>query len=112
MLQQLLHYLNLHFVHVVQHQELYYLVIDASLPIDWLLFQPLFAKEIERLLQRFVLSIFYYATDGDNWDVNTGWLTAVPECTWYGVELCENDSIVDFYFGKFQDLIPFEILHF
>lgn len=38
-----------------------------------------------RFEQRYVLALFYYATDGDNWQNNQGWLTAQNECWWYGI---------------------------
>lgn len=38
----------------------------------------------ERRAQRLALAIFYYATDGDNWIQNTGWLSYdTNECEWY-----------------------------
>ena len=37
--------------------------------------------------QRAVLTAFYYATDGDNWTNNEGWLSDQPLATWHGVEV-------------------------
>jgi hypothetical protein len=36
-----------------------------------------------RVLTRFTLAMFYYSTDGDNWNINDGWLSDGHECTWY-----------------------------
>jgi len=37
-----------------------------------------------RLVQRFALATFFYATDGENWKQNTDWLSyEIPECEWY-----------------------------
>lgn len=36
-----------------------------------------------RKVQRYVLAVFYYSTNGDEWgDYNTGWLSDESECTW------------------------------
>ena len=37
--------------------------------------------------QRAVLTAFYYATDGDNWTNNQGWLSDQPLAAWHGVEV-------------------------
>jgi hypothetical protein len=33
-------------------------------------------------IQRYVLAVFYYSTNGDEWRRNTGWLSDEDECTW------------------------------
>lgn len=39
--------------------------------------------------QRYGLSVLYYATEGDDWDENEGWVQdGVPECEWFNVT-CE-----------------------
>jgi hypothetical protein len=38
-----------------------------------------------RLVQRWVLASFYYATNGDEWVVRLGWMGPRDECEWYGV---------------------------
>lgn len=35
------------------------------------------------------LVALYVSTNGDEWKVNTGWLTAAAPCTWYGVTCVE-----------------------
>ncbi|KAL3928491.1 MAG: hypothetical protein SGBAC_012629, partial [Bacillariaceae sp.] len=33
-------------------------------------------------LERYALASLYYSTDGDNWTVNTNWLSSNPVCNW------------------------------
>ncbi|CAB9511672.1 Leucine Rich Repeat [Seminavis robusta] len=69
----------------------------------WMLNDPnLHTYSDERQLQRFVLAILYYGTDGDNWFHNDGWLDYdVSECDWYfntvvdeliGMPVCDEDN--------------------
>ena len=39
-----------------------------------------------RIIQRYVLVVFYYATGGDGWTNNEGWLGHLTECNWYGLQ--------------------------
>jgi hypothetical protein len=32
--------------------------------------------------QRYVMAVFYYSLDGDNWSSSDGWLSGDSECTW------------------------------
>ena len=41
--------------------------------------------------QRYGLTTLYFATEGAEWNDNTGWLGAEQECAWAGVE-CESGS--------------------
>lgn len=43
-----------------------------------------------RLIQRYVLAVFYYSTSGDKWKENTDWLSGENECTW-----CTMNSDID-----------------
>ncbi|KAL7472887.1 hypothetical protein ACHAXS_013276 [Conticribra weissflogii] len=36
--------------------------------------------------QRYTLAVFYYATNGDDWLTNAGWLTNSSECDWFGIK--------------------------
>lgn len=36
-----------------------------------------------RLIQRYVLAVLYFSTNGDNWDDSTNWLSSKNECTWF-----------------------------
>eukprot|EP00984_Skeletonema_dohrnii_P005236 scaffold1834_cov73-Skeletonema_dohrnii-CCMP3373.AAC.1 len=35
-----------------------------------------------QIIQRYILAVFYYATNGDGWDDNGGWLGSSNECYW------------------------------
>lgn len=47
--------------------------------------------------QRYIMALFYYAMDGDNWVQKQGWLSEKSECEWFGIdgvsEGCGNDGI-------------------
>eukprot|EP00986_Skeletonema_menzelii_P011079 scaffold5610_cov83-Skeletonema_menzelii.AAC.2 len=46
--------------------------------------------------QLYALSVLYYATNGDSWGDNSGWLDfSQSECGWYGVT-CNDENIVTF----------------
>ena len=40
--------------------------------------------------RRGALVVFYNATNGDEWDDSTNWLSDAPICEWYGLD-CNND---------------------
>mmetsp|Transcript_26969 Transcript_26969/g.56758 ORF Transcript_26969/g.56758 Transcript_26969/m.56758 type:complete len:708 (+) Transcript_26969:166-2289(+) len=49
--------------------------------------------------QRYAMAVFYYSTDGDNWQTQDGWLKEGSECNWHGIqglgnclEGCTNDG--------------------
>ena len=44
------------------------------------------------LIQRYGLSTFYFAMEGDSWTNNEGWLGNTHECDWYGVD-CNQDKL-------------------
>ena len=65
-----------------------------------------------RIINRFALATFYFATNGDGWtkcgresnhcSSDIEWLTAENECEWYGVECNDDDSeITKIFFRKF-----------
>ena len=35
--------------------------------------------------QRYVMAVFYYSLNGDDWSSSDGWLSGDSECTWKGV---------------------------
>ncbi|KAL7551210.1 hypothetical protein ACHAWF_014424 [Thalassiosira exigua] len=39
-----------------------------------------------RFVQRYVLAVFYYATDGGSWRNRFGWMSSKHECEWYGID--------------------------
>lgn len=66
----------------------------------------------DRIIRRFVLATFYFATNGDEWskcgrgstscDVSREWLTGANECDWYAIECNQDDShITEIFFRKF-----------
>ena len=38
-----------------------------------------------RFRQRYIMVLFYFAMDGDNWENNEGWLGGASECEWFGI---------------------------
>jgi len=38
------------------------------------------------MLQRYALAVFYFSTEGNRWDINSGWVMSMNECEWYGVD--------------------------
>lgn len=66
-----------------QYKALAWLADDANLfnlP-DW------------KVIQRYVLGVFYYATNGDEWVDNTGWLSEEEECSWRWYAEGSGDSL-------------------
>ena len=66
----------------------------------------------DRVIRRFALATFYFATNGDEWfvcgrestscDVSRQWLTGANECDWYAIGCDQDDShITEIFFGKF-----------
>lgn len=57
-----------------------------------------------QLRQRFALATFFYATGGENWLVNTGWLSPTSECDWYFhpsvIATCSGDIDEEFVFRR------------
>ena len=39
-----------------------------------------------QIILRYVLVVFYYATGGDGWTNNEGWLGHLTKCNWYGLQ--------------------------
>jgi hypothetical protein len=66
---------------------------DADSPqgkaLEWITFTDPIAPQLQpgtdyaRIIQRFVLTVLYYATNGDSWRKNDKWLTGANECDWY-----------------------------
>jgi Leucine rich repeat len=40
----------------------------------------------DRLVQRFLLGLLYLQLSGPSWNDQSGWMTGMPECDWYGIE--------------------------
>ncbi|KAL7490391.1 hypothetical protein ACHAWT_000019, partial [Skeletonema menzelii] len=62
--------------------------------------------------QLYALKAFYFATNGDSWDINSGWLdSSQSECDWFGVT-CDDENIVtslDLGNNNLSGSIPTEI---
>ena len=50
------------------------------------------------LEQRYALVTMYFSTFGDDWNENSGWLTAAHECTWFGIS-CNGDQLTGIDLG-------------
>jgi hypothetical protein len=50
--------------------------------------------------QRYALATFYFSTSGDNWIVNTGWLSVAGECDWFGIT-CVDGKVTANIMGTF-----------
>lgn len=50
-----------------------------------------------RIVQRYILALLYYATDGTNWDANAQdkWLSSDSECDWAGVTCDANNLVIE-----------------
>ena len=46
----------------------------------------------DALIQRYILTTFYFGTNGENWDNSDGWLTSSIVCDWYGIECDDSDT--------------------
>jgi len=78
------------------------LLVDPSTPqgmaIDWItLDDPLKIDPCvyPTLEQRYGLATIYFATGGANWINNNEWLSAMPECQWFGITCDAKNVTVD-----------------
>ena len=39
----------------------------------------------------------YDATNGDEWDDSTNWLSDAPLCDWYGIDCNNDDDVIGIY---------------
>jgi len=65
-----------------------------------------------RIIQRYVLVVFFYATGGDGWTNNEGWLGHLTECNWYGLQcnpFSNNLERLDLSSNQLSGEIPSEI---
>ena len=56
-----------------------------SRAISWLYASDRNDTSDHQLVQRWALASFYYATNGNGWLDNEGWMTTDDECTWFGI---------------------------
>ena len=56
-----------------------------SRALSWLYASDRNDTSDHQLVQRWALASFYYATNGNGWLDNEGWMTTDDECTWFGI---------------------------
>jgi len=92
---------------------------DAS---DWLIGQDSFTvcPEDTKLIQRYVMALFYYSTEGESWSscgqgdlgcAGTVFLAPTFECEWFGLTCNQEDCIteIEFESNNVAGTIPFEL---
>lgn len=51
------------------------------------------------VVEKYVLAVFYYSTNGDEWDDNSGWLSSSDQCEWFststGGSICDSLGRID-----------------
>ena len=69
----------------------------------WLIHDDLqqYSAENPKLVQRYVLSIIYITTNGQNWTTPYGFLTGKDECDWQAVT-CTNQLVTTLNLGKWS----------
>ncbi|CAJ1950800.1 unnamed protein product [Cylindrotheca closterium] len=69
---------------------------NKGLAMDWLVADTwdIANDELQLWEERFALAVFYYATTGDGWNNNAGWLTPTHVCSWYGINGCNANGSV------------------
>ena len=51
------------------------------------------------LLQRYIVALMYYSTEGWIWNTNWGYLGTNSECDWYGMK-CDGGQVIEIKLGK------------
>ena len=71
-----------------------------------------FSHESRKFIERYVLALFYYQTDGENWDDSHNFLAPIDHCQWHnkyvtpqgafikGVQCSEEGFVIDIDLGK------------
>lgn len=86
-----------------------------AMAFQWVLRDPsLPIYSDQRIRQRFALATLYFATDGDQWNDNNGWLSysSLHECNWYtrpDIGLRDKRTIIHGYLTNFfpqEDAVP------
>ena len=70
--------------------------------LSWLAFsdQLVTTPEDPLMVERYVLAVLYYATNGAEWINNNGWLADYSICSWFGVEECSDGYVTNIDLGK------------
>ena len=100
---------------------------DYEHAFNWTVFRDdmFLCPDSENLIQRYVLSLFYFATGGDKWDYcsrrkgktecpgRNRFLSRHHECTWAGIA-CSGTTVTRIEFGEFEKgtMQCFDIFHF
>jgi hypothetical protein len=64
---------------------------DQNIALLWLASGSM--RQEGDLAQRYILSLFFVSTTGDDWARTFGWWTPMPECQWLGVSCDSSDSV-------------------
>ena len=67
--------------------------------LSWLALDDEFLSSLDDpdMMERYILAVFYFSTDGENWDTNNQWLTESHICEWWGVVGCTNGMRVTLF---------------
>jgi len=89
-------------------------LIFLFLTISLVTFTPLSSYSLNQNSvegDRQALVDLYNATNGDNWNNNTGWLNGNPSNSWYGVEVDGNGRVIklDLYNNNLEGSLPASI---
>jgi hypothetical protein len=87
---------------------------------EWVVSDPMvvnFSYTDTRIIQRWILAIWYYSTLGDNWIRSDNWLTYTNECDWFstrngGDHICDGDGnlqIIELERNRLTGSIPQEL---
>ncbi len=72
------------------------------------------SADSSHLVDRYILAVFYYALDGDNWDVEENeisWLSGLSHCYWLGITCTAEGAVMNIDMGKSR-MILWESLTF
>jgi len=66
-----------------------------------------------RLVQRYILMVFYYSMAGDKWTNNNGFGSAENECDWYGISCTGEKELLKFFLADngLEGNLPNELGH-
>lgn len=53
---------------------------------SWLIQEDIVCPSDEFVIQRYIMAVFYFSTNGDNWNNIYNFLSNDNECNWYGIE--------------------------
>ena len=68
-----------------------------------------------RLIQRYVLAVLYFSTNGIEWTINNGWLSDREECGWYSDSyfgpLCKSGRITNLFLNEnnLTGIVPLDL---